>query len=86
MFAAAKRETRSDQEREAEAFGPGTLADTPPQASYAKCGFACHGIAEAKDYVFTATRSGDGAAAIELFWVTTNAASSLACRASAWLA
>jgi hypothetical protein len=37
-----------------EAFRPGTLADTPPQAHDAKCGFACHTIVAAKDYVFTA--------------------------------
>ncbi len=37
-----------------EAFRPGTAADTPPQANDAKCGFACHTIAAAKDYVFTA--------------------------------
>jgi len=35
-------------------FRPGTLADMPPQAHDAKCGFACHTIAAAKDYVFTA--------------------------------
>jgi hypothetical protein len=34
-------------------FRPGTLADKPPQANDAKCGFACHTIAAAKDYVFT---------------------------------
>ena len=34
--------------------GPATLADMPPQANDAKCGFACHTIAAAKDYVFTA--------------------------------
>ena len=35
-------------------FTPATEADEPPQANDAKCGFACHTIAEAKDYVFTA--------------------------------
>jgi len=35
-------------------FRPGTLADEPPPANDAKCGFACHTIVEAKDYVFTA--------------------------------
>jgi hypothetical protein len=35
-------------------FRPGTLADEPPQANDAKCGFACHTIVAAKDYVFTA--------------------------------
>jgi hypothetical protein len=35
-------------------FAPGTLADQAPQANDAKCGFACHTIVAAKDYVFTA--------------------------------
>lgn len=35
-------------------FRPGDLTDKPPQAHDAKCGFACHTIAAAKDYVFTA--------------------------------
>ena len=35
-------------------FTPATLADNPPQANDAKCGFACHTIVKAKDYVFTA--------------------------------
>jgi hypothetical protein len=35
-------------------FTPWTLTDTPPQGNDAKCGFACHTIAKAKDYVFTA--------------------------------
>ena len=34
-------------------FRPGTTQDSPPQASDAKCGFGCHTIAKAKDYVFT---------------------------------
>jgi hypothetical protein len=34
-------------------FTPGTLADQPPQANDAKCGFACHTIVETRDYVFT---------------------------------
>ncbi len=34
-------------------FRPGTTADTPPQASDAKCGFACHTIVKNRDYVFT---------------------------------
>jgi hypothetical protein len=33
-------------------FRPGTLADKPPQGNDAKCGFACHSIAKARDYVF----------------------------------
>jgi hypothetical protein len=35
-------------------FRPGTSTDMPPQAHDAKCGFACHTIVAAKDYVFTA--------------------------------
>jgi hypothetical protein len=34
-------------------FTPATLADQPPQANDAKCGFACHTIAKTRDYVFT---------------------------------
>src|SRR2546423_6986093 len=34
-------------------FRPGTTADTPPQENNAKCGFACHTIVKARDYVFT---------------------------------
>jgi hypothetical protein len=34
-------------------FRPGTLADKPPQANDAKCGFACHTTVEKRDYVFT---------------------------------
>jgi hypothetical protein len=35
-------------------FRPGNSSDMPPQANDAKCGFACHTIVAAKDYVFTA--------------------------------
>jgi len=35
-------------------FTPATAADQPPQEHDAKCGFACHTVVEAKDYVFTA--------------------------------
>src|SRR5580693_8416461 len=35
-------------------FRPGDLTDKPPQAHDAKCGYACHTIVKAKDYVFTA--------------------------------
>ena len=35
-------------------FRPGTLADKPPQANDARCGYACHTIVAKKDYVFTA--------------------------------
>jgi len=34
-------------------FRPGTLTDQPPQSNDAKCGFACHTVVAAKDYVFT---------------------------------
>jgi len=34
-------------------FTPGTQASTPPQGHDAKCGFACHTIVKARDYVFT---------------------------------
>jgi Cytochrome P460 len=34
-------------------FRPATTKDTPPQANDAKCGFACHTIVKARDYVFT---------------------------------
>ena len=37
-----------------DAFRPGNENDSPPQANDAKCGFACHTIVAAKDYVFTA--------------------------------
>jgi hypothetical protein len=35
-------------------FTPATKAATPPQGNDAKCGFACHTIVKAMDYVFTA--------------------------------
>ena len=34
-------------------FRPGTLNDKPPQANDAKCGYACHTVAQKRDYVFT---------------------------------
>jgi hypothetical protein len=34
-------------------FAPGSLADRPPQANDAKCGFACHTIVKSRDCVFT---------------------------------
>ena len=34
-------------------FAPATLDDEPPQGNDAKCGFACHTIVSARDYVFT---------------------------------
>ncbi len=43
-----------DYDAASDTFTPGTLAGTPPQGNDAKCGFACHTIVKAKDYVFTA--------------------------------
>ncbi len=37
-----------------ETFRPGDTSDSPPQEHDAKCGFACHTIVAARDYVFTA--------------------------------
>jgi cytochrome P460 len=37
-----------------DSFRPGDTSDSPPQEHDAKCGFACHTIVQAKDYVFTA--------------------------------
>jgi hypothetical protein len=37
-----------------ETFRPGDTSDSPPQEHDARCGFACHTIVAAKDYVFTA--------------------------------
>jgi len=34
-------------------FTPGTTADPAPQGNDAKCGFACHTLVKARDYVFT---------------------------------
>jgi hypothetical protein len=42
-----------EYEAAANGFRPGTTADKPPQGNDAKCGFACHTIAKARDYVFT---------------------------------
>ncbi len=36
-----------------DAFRPATTQDSPPQSNDAKCGFGCHTIAKARDYVFT---------------------------------
>jgi hypothetical protein len=47
-YAAFKYDAASD------AFSPATLADKPPQGNDAKCGAACHKLAAAKDYIFTA--------------------------------
>jgi len=37
----------------AAAFTPGSTSGVPPQGNDAKCGFACHKAAKARDYVFT---------------------------------
>ena len=42
-----------DYDAASDTFKPGTKAGTPPQGNDAKCGFACHTRAKAKDYVFT---------------------------------
>src|SRR5262245_17835006 len=42
-----------DYNAASDSFTPGTTAGTPPQANDAKCGFACHTRAKARDYVFT---------------------------------
>lgn len=35
------------------AFTPATTANAPPQGNDARCGFACHTVVKARDYVFT---------------------------------
>jgi hypothetical protein len=42
-----------DYKAASKTFTPGTLADHPPQANDAKCGFTCHTIVKTRDYVFT---------------------------------
>jgi len=42
-----------DYDAASDTFKPGTAAGTPPQGNDAKCGFACHTKAKARDYVFT---------------------------------
>ena len=42
-----------DYDAASNTFKPGTMAGTPPQGNDAKCGFACHTRAKARDYVFT---------------------------------
>jgi hypothetical protein len=37
-----------------DSFRPANTSDSPPQENDAKCGFACHTIVQAKDYIFTA--------------------------------
>ncbi len=43
-----------DYDAASDAFRPGDENSSPPQEHDAKCGFACHTIVTAKDYVFTA--------------------------------
>ncbi len=42
-----------DYDAESDTFKPGTKASKPPQGNDARCGFACHTAAKARDYVFT---------------------------------
>jgi hypothetical protein len=42
-----------DYDADSDTFKPATTADSPPQGNDAKCGFACHTRAKARDYVFT---------------------------------
>lgn len=46
-YAAFNYDTASDT------FTPGTENDPAPQANDAKCGVACHALAQSKDYIFT---------------------------------
>ena len=40
-----------DYNAASDTFTPGTPAGSPPQGNDAKCGFACHMVAKARDYV-----------------------------------
>ena len=42
-----------DYDAASDTFTPATLADHPPQANDAKCGFTCHTKVSTRDYVFT---------------------------------
>ena len=42
-----------EYDKQSGTFKPGTTKDSPPQGHDAKCGFACHTITKARDYVFT---------------------------------
>ena len=42
-----------DYDGATDTFKPGTTAGTPPQGNDARCGYACHTRAKARDYVFT---------------------------------
>jgi len=48
-----------DYDAGADTFTPGTLAGNPPQGNDAKCGFACHTIVKARDYVLRSMGSGE---------------------------
>ena len=43
-----------DYDAASDTYAPGTLAGKPPQGNDAKCGAACHKLAAATDYIFTA--------------------------------
>ena len=42
-----------DYDDASDTFRPGDATSKPPQGNDAKCGFACHTAAKARDYVFT---------------------------------
>ena len=42
-----------DYDAKSDTFSPGTTAGNPPQGNDAKCGFTCHTIVKARDFVFT---------------------------------
>jgi hypothetical protein len=42
-----------DYDATSQTYTPGTLAETPPQGNHARCGYACHTMVKARDYVFT---------------------------------
>jgi hypothetical protein len=42
-----------DYNTASDTFTPANEDDTPPQSNDAKCGVACHTIAQAKDHIFT---------------------------------
>jgi hypothetical protein len=43
-----------DYDAASDTFTPGTMAGKPPQGNDAKCGTACHKLAAATDFIFTA--------------------------------
>jgi hypothetical protein len=42
-----------DYDAASDTFSPANENDTPPQEHDAKCGVACHALAQAKDFIFT---------------------------------